>query len=322
MPQVSLLYNKLCNNNINSEVPLTVEEAHHAIKGAMGNAKITVLKKDDDEQGRPEKNPILITEKLNCVYQDGTQALKDINLSTHDGDFIAFIGQNGSGKTTLAKHFAGLLKATEGDVVVRGKNTRDISHKELALWVGYVFQDPDRQLFSETVENEIAYGPRNFGISEKEVKERIEESLEATAITKYRKRHPFSLCKAEKQRVALASILAMRPDALVIDEPTTGQDRKISMIILDFLKKLNKEGKTIIIISHNMQLVAEYAKRMVVVNKGRILLNAPTRHAFTKHLEMIKGVGLRPLQITELSRKASDFEILSDVLKIEEIVFN
>lgn len=184
-----------------------------------------------------DQKPYIQVVDLDFEYPDGTQALKDINLDIVKGEFIALIGQNGSGKTTLSKCLNGLYKPTAGDIIVDGLNSKDSSIVQMVRRVGYVFQNPDHQLFNSNCWDEIAYGPRNIQLSDDEVKERVEEAIQVVGLPKvYHDEHPFFLSKGLRQRVAIASILALRPQVIIVDEPTTGQDTKQSLEIMDFLR--------------------------------------------------------------------------------------
>ncbi|HBY98478.1 MAG TPA: energy-coupling factor ABC transporter ATP-binding protein, partial [Chloroflexi bacterium] len=200
----------------------------------------------------------ILVENLTFTYPDGTIALRDIDLAVGGREFIAFIGQNGSGKTTLSKCLNGLLKPTAGRVVVDEIDTRQRGVvKQIVTRVGYVFQNPDHQLFNDSVFKEIAYGPRNIGLPESEVRARVEE---AAAVAGLRPElfgtHPFFLPKGLRQRVAIASILALRPQTIIVDEPTTGQDMRQSIEIMNFLRQLwEDEEHTIIIVTHEMPIV-------------------------------------------------------------------
>lgn len=243
---------------------------------------------------------VVRVEDLTYVYKDGTLALSEVNLSVSEGEFIALIGQNGSGKTTLAKCIAGLLKPTKGRILIYGRDTKNMKIKELATSVGYVFQNPDHQIFNSTVFDELAFGPRNLLLPEEEVKQRV---LEATKIVGLSKEHfdqsPFFLPKGLRQRVAIGSILALRPKILIIDEPTTGQDWRQSLEIMDFLRKLNEQGHTVIIITHEMEIVARYARRTVVMSEGRIVLDGPTSKVFLKS-DVLMRAFVRPPQIVRI----------------------
>lgn len=257
---------------------------------------------------------------LDYVYPDGTPALFDINLTIGEREFIAFIGQNGSGKTTLSKCLNGLLKPTNGSVIVEGIDTRTKGVvKQLVTKVGYVFQNPDHQLFNDSVEKEIAYGPRNIGLPEEEVKARVREAAGVAGVgPDHFATHPFFLTKGLRQRVAIASILALRPRTIIVDEPTTGQDMPQSIEVMNFLQRLwQAEGHTIIIITHEMSIVAQYAQRVVVLGQGRVLLDGTTREVFAQP-NVLKQTFVEPPQITRLGQ-ALNSRLPRDVLTVEEM---
>ncbi|HHS97983.1 MAG TPA: energy-coupling factor transporter ATPase [Chloroflexi bacterium] len=260
-------------------------------------------------------------ENLTYQYPDGTVALRDVSLTIHHGEFIALIGQNGSGKTTLSKCLNGLFKPTKGRVVVDGLDTRHSSITNLATRVGYVFQNPDHQIFNNSVWKEIAYGPRNIQLPEEEVKARVEESARVVGLDpSLFDTHPFFLPKGIRQRVAIASILALRPKMIIVDEPTTGQDMKQSLEIMDFLKMLHEEkGHIIVIITHDMPIVGMYAKRTIVMAQGQILADGPTREVFS-HPEVLEKTFVEPPQITRLAQMSTDLGFSKDVMSVPEMV--
>lgn len=254
-------------------------------------------------------------------YPDGTQALRKISLDIFAGQFIALIGQNGSGKTTFAKSLNGLLKPTEGYIKIDDLDTRDRgTTKKIVTKVGYVFQNPDHQLFNNTIYKEIAYGPTNLGMKESEVKERVEEAAQVCGVEESLfEEHPFFLTKGLRQRVAIASILAMRPRTIIVDEPTTGQDMRQSLEVMNFLRDLwEKEGHTIIIITHEMPIVAQYAQRTVVLGQGQVLMDAPTREVFAEP-ELLARTFVKPPQITRLAQSFSDYGFSKDILSVDEM---
>jgi energy-coupling factor transporter ATP-binding protein EcfA2 len=235
------------------------------------------------------------------------KALDNVNLSIKEGDFVAIIGQNGSGKTTLAKHFNALLKPTAGHVLVKGKETKDTSVAEMAKTVGYVFQNPDQQIFAETIREEVEFGPRNIGLKEEEISRRAYDALLLVDLLDQQENSPFSLSKGEKQGLAVASIIAMGTEIIVMDEPTTGRDYFQSKKIMDLLKQLNSIGITVIFITHNMHLVAEYAKRVIVLKKGKVILDGPPEIVF-RETRALESTYLKPPQITLLSHEIFGFE--------------
>jgi energy-coupling factor transport system ATP-binding protein len=258
---------------------------------------------------------------LTFEYPDGTLALRDINLDIYAHQFIAFIGQNGSGKTTLAKSLNGLLRPTQGHVKIDDLDTcTKGTTKKIVTKVGYVFQNPDHQLFNNTVFKEIAYGPRNIRLSEDEIKARVEEAARVAGVhDDVLTEHPFFLTKGLRQRVAIASILAMRPQTIIVDEPTTGQDLRQSLEVMNFLRSLwENEGHTIIIITHEMPIVAQYAQRVVVLGQGRVLMDGTTREVFAEP-ELLTQTFVKPPQITRLAQALNGPGIPRDVLSVPEM---
>jgi energy-coupling factor transport system ATP-binding protein len=266
-------------------------------------------------------NPLITVENLDFTYPDGTPALMGINLEIGEQEFIAFIGQNGSGKTTLSKCINGLFKPTAGKVIVEGLDTsRRGIIKQLVTKVGYVFQNPDHQLFNRSVKSEIAYGPRNINLPDDEVEQRVREAARVAGVSEdLFETHPYFLPKGLRQRVAIASILALKPRTIIVDEPTTGQDMQQSLEVMNFLRMLWKEeGHTIIIITHEMRIVADYAERTVVLGQGQILLDAPTRQVFAQP-EILQQTYVEPPQITRLAQRVSLEEPFRSVLTVEEM---
>lgn len=255
-------------------------------------------------------------------YPDGTLALRSISLDIYANQFIAFIGQNGAGKTTLAKCINGLLKPNSGYVKIDGLDTRERgTTKKIVTKVGYVFQNPDHQLFNNTIYKEIAYGPRNLGLNETDVDERVTEAARVCGVEEdLFKEHPFFLTKGLRQRVAIASILAMRPRTIIVDEPTTGQDLRQSLEVMNFLKDLwQHQGHTIVIITHEMPIVAQYAQRVVVLGQGRILMDGPTRQVFAEP-ELLAKTFVKPPQITRLAQALNGYGIPKGILSVPEMV--
>lgn len=255
-------------------------------------------------------------------YPDGTMALDHVTLEIARGEFVALIGQNGSGKTTLAKCLAGLLRPTRGRVVVDDVDTAAKGvMKELVRRIGYVFQNPDHQLFNARVYDEISYGPKNLGVPEPE---RDAIVREAAAVTGVREdlfpEHPFFLSKGLRQRVAIASTLAIRPQVIVVDEPTTGQDYRQSIEVMDFLARLWRQGgHTIVIVTHEMPIVAAYARRVVALCRGRVLLDGPTREVFARP-DLLAKTFVKPPQATRLAQAWRAVGIRADVLTVDELV--
>jgi energy-coupling factor transporter ATP-binding protein EcfA2 len=264
------------------------------------------------EEGYGE--PIIQVEGLTHHYPNGVVALEGVDLTVRKGEFLAVLGQNGSGKTTLVKHFNGLLRPTEGTVKVGEEETSEQGLRQLGQSVGYVFQNPDHQIFSDTVADEVAFGPRIRGMEEGEIGERVEEALTAVGLEGRGGEDPFGLTKGERQRVAVASVLSVRPEVLILDEPTTGLDYAEQRSMMDLVKSLNEAGSTIIVVTHTMWVVAEYAHRAVVVKDGGISLRGTVREVFTEEDEL-HDAALRPPHIVALG-SALDYPVLS----VEELV--
>ncbi|MDO4322760.1 MAG: energy-coupling factor transporter ATPase [Lachnospiraceae bacterium] len=266
-------------------------------------------------------------EHLNYVYSAETafekHALNDINLELPDGQFIGVIGHTGSGKSTLIQHLNGLLRATSGAVYYNDKNIYDEGYdmKSLRSKVGLVFQYPEHQLFEADVFTDVCFGPKNLGLSQEEVEARAYEALKLVGLKeKYYKMSPFELSGGQKRRVAIAGILAMDPDVLVLDEPTAGLDPKGRDDILDQVARLHQEKKiTVILVSHSMEDVARYVDRIIVMNKGQVMFDDTPREVF-KHYRELESVGLAAPQVTYLMHGLQEmgWDIPSDATTVEE----
>jgi len=335
VPDVTLLFSELREKGLDvKEIPMTVEDAYNILIKMIESKRIHPAKGEHtsiyekktrkeamaigDRGEKAEHKPVIIVRDLWHVYPGGIEALRGVSLEIYPGEFIVILGQNGSGKTTLVKHFNGLLKPTRGEVIVYGMDTKTASIAELAKKVGYVFQNPDHQIFSRTVREEIAFGPKNLKLSEEEINERVAEAARILKIEEYLDENPFNLSWGLRQRVAIASILSMKPEVLIVDEPTTGQDHKTGREIMEILRQLNEKGITVIVITHDMKLAAEYAQRAIVMNEGRILLDGNIRYVFSE-IEVLREAYLMPPQITQLALKLRKYGV-PVALRIEELV--
>ena len=230
--------------------------------------------------GEPHQ-PVVHIENLVYRYGEAPPAVDGVNLDIAAGEFVALVGQNGCGKTTLAKHLNGLHVPTEGEVRVLGKSTTDWTLPELGRRVGYVFQNPDHQIFANTVRDEVAFGARNYGFSEAEVAEKVDAALAETGLSGRDLEDPFNLTRGERQQLAVASVLATDPGILVLDEPTTGLDYHGQVAILNLVRRLNESGRTVVMITHSMWVVAEYADRCVIMSGGRVVQDGDVRTCFS-----------------------------------------
>jgi cobalt/nickel transport system ATP-binding protein len=253
------------------------------------------------------KNKLKAIETINLcyTYNDGTKALADMNFAVEKGENMAILGPNGAGKSTLLHHFNGLLMPTSGKVLVLNKEVATSNLDWVRQKVGLVFQDPDDQLFARTVGQDVAFGPINLGFPTEEVKARVKWALEATEITELENKPPQNLSTGQKKRAAIAGVLAMKPEIMVLDEPMANLDPRTASKILKLLLQLNKElGLTLIIATHDVDLVPLFANKICVLNKGQIALQGPPAEVFSK-ADMIRSMDLRLPRITHL------FEILS-----------
>ena len=251
------------------------------------------------------------------AYPSGLEALKGVSLTVGNGEFVAVMGQNGAGKTTLVKHFNGLLKPTKGTVLVDGVSTRDVSVAKLAKKVGFVFQNPDHQLFSESVEEEVAYALRNFGFEENVVKKQVDWALNLLGLTQYRQTSPFMLSGGERKRVALASVLAWNPEVIILDEPTIGQDHLQKETLRQFIVQLNAQGKTVIMVTHDVEFVAECSPRVVLMAEGKIVTEGPAMDIFTNP-DLVMKASIVPPQITQIFLDLKDLGLPTRVLDVFE----
>ena len=224
---------------------------------------------------------MLTVEDVYFSYASGVEALKGVSLTVRDGEFVAIMGQNGAGKTTLIKQFNGLLKPTKGNVLVDGTETTKTSVAILARKVGFVFQNPDHQLFSESVEEEISFALKNFGYNKDVIEDRVVWAVNLLGLTQYRKTSPFMLSGGERKRVALASVLAWDPQVLVLDEPTIGQDHQQKENLRQFILQMQTQGKTVIIVTHDVEFVAECNPRVVLMREGKIVADGEGKDILT-----------------------------------------
>lgn len=264
---------------------------------------------------------------VSCVYGGGTvmeiQALKNINLKIQDGEFIGLIGHTGSGKSTLIQHLNGLIRATSGEIFYRGENIYQEGYKmkELRAKVGLVFQYPEHQLFETDVFTDVCFGPKNLGLAQEEVEERAKEALTLTGLSEeYYRKSPFELSGGQKRRAAIAGVLAMRPEILILDEPTAGLDPRGRDEILDQIALLRKErNMTVILVSHSMEDVARYVDRLIVMNQGEAVFDGTPREVF-RHYKELEDIGLAAPQVTYIMQalRGAGFPVGDEATTIEE----
>ncbi len=296
VPGVAEFTYELYKRGIVKEVCTTLAETAFVVE----NLKKKVRKREaPSEKPVRQGEPIIEVRDLSFKYDH--YVLKDITFSLHQGEILAVVGQNGSGKTTLVKHFNGLLRPSGGEVIVNGEHVKKKSVAEMARQVGYVFQNPDHQIFADTVFDEVEFGLKNLEVPEPERKERVINVLNQTNLCQYENTHPTALSGGEKQRLALASVLVMNPAILILDEPTTGLDLKSSRSIITLVKKLHHQNHTVILVTHDMNLVAEMATRILILREGRIAADGSPHTIFADH-ELLRENFLEEPQITKLSK--------------------
>lgn len=271
----------------------------------------------------------IVIEHLNYVYMQGgpyeTKALDDVSLTIHDGEFVGLIGHTGSGKSTLVQHLNGLILPTSGQITVDGMDLADKNTDKRAIRrrVGLVFQYPENQLFEETVAKDIAFGPKNLGLDEAEIDRRVRTAMRRVALDydKLSQRSVFELSGGQMRRVAIAGVLAMEPQTLVLDEPCAGLDPKGREEILGLISDLHREsGATIVMVSHSMDDVAALAERVIVMNHGKVAMDGTPREVFSRG-EELRAIGLDVPQAVELAQKLREkgFDVPEGIYKIEEV---
>ena len=325
VPQVTEIAHRLTKHNIDmGECVLSIsefKERFKMVKGELSDYRTDAYSTDDEKQtlcsiniqsdsftaNKSDRKLLLKAENLSYIYEEGTAyekgALDDVSLDVYEGEFLGIIGHTGSGKSTLIQHLNGLIKADSGNIFFNGE---DIYAKEFSLpflrkHVGLVFQYPEHQLFEATVFEDVCFGPKNLGLSKEEIEAAAKLALKQVGLDEsYYEKSPFELSGGEKRRVAIAGVLAMNPEVLILDEPTAGLDPKGRDNILNKLKELNQERNiAVILVSHSMEDVAKYTDRLVVMNKGKKLFDGESREVFSYYKEL-EEIGLAAPQVTYL----------------------
>lgn len=265
----------------------------------------------------------LSTKNLSYTYPDGTHALKNINMDIYKGQKVAIMGPNGAGKSTLFSHFNGLTEPTSGHVEIDGKAIKYDKDTllEVRQKVGIVFQDPNDQLFAPTVKEDVAFGPMNLGLDYEEVERRVDEALTMVGMEQYMDKTPHHLSGGQQKRVAIAGIIAMRPEIMILDEPTAGLDPEGVEKVLDILDNLNKEGMSIVISSHDIEMVNEFAEKIFVLNNGEIL-ESGDKHEIFSNKELLKKAHLKAPITTEIlyTLKEKGYNVDTTKISIDEVV--
>ena len=289
------------------ELPLTVKEARLKLQKALGKVNTT---RPADEHAA--KDPVMNIDRMWFSYGDRT-ALRDISMTVNRGEFIAVMGRNASGKTTLVKHFNGLLRPGKGRITLDGVDTSRYSVDELSRWIGYVFQNPNDHLFADTVEEEVAFSLKNRGVAPEEIEKSVERMLQRFKLTEYRKSYPRSLSGGEKQRLALASVLVTGPRIIVLDEPTRGMDFALKQELTGFLTDYCRDGNAVVMVTHDVETVAECADRVVLLSEGRVVVDGSRREALSKAL-------LFSPQVNRLAQALSSYGVADTTLTVDEML--
>lgn len=297
-PQVAQVAIELTERGAyDGRIPATLEEAERLLP-RFGDERIGLRDPEPVVSG----DVLVEARGLGHVYPNGVDALAGVDVDIRAGEFLAVLGRNGAGKTTFARHLNGLLRPSSGSLRIAGEDSADFSVGQLAAHVGYVFQNPDHQIFANSVREEIGFGLKNQGWEADRIAARVDEVLERVDMARFADRHPFTLGKGQRQRLAVASVLALEPEVLVIDEPTTGQDHVGAQAMLELIRDLNSSGHAVVMITHDMTLVAEYARRVLLFGNGRLLADTVPRELFGSS-DLLERGSLIPPQATLLAQK-------------------
>jgi len=306
-PVIRLMRELKSHNAALNGLPLTVKDARLRLQKVLQNVKTSAF-----ADAGASLEPVLNIDKVWFAYGERA-VLKNINLNIGRGEFIAVMGRNASGKTTLVKQLNGLLKPTKGRVRLGGVDTRKSTAADLSRRVGYVFQNPNDHLFADTVEDEIAFSLRNRGVDETKITKAVEGMLEEFELGRYRKSYPRNLSGGEKQRVALASVLVGQPEVIVLDEPTRGMDYVLKKKLVSYLDDYRRKGNTVIMVSHDVETIAECAERVVLLSEGRVVVEGNKREVLAKAL-------LFSPQINRLAQALSGYGVADTTLTVGEML--
>jgi len=318
IPQhVEIAHEVLNLSGENQLCPTNKEKAFSVLSNYVQQQKIPVKIKGVEK--RSTKKVVISAHDLEFSYQPKLPILKGINFDIYQGEFVAIVGANGSGKSTLVNNFTGLLIPDKGKLTINGQDTNQKKISELAHDIGYVFQNPDHQLFANTVADEVGFSLKLQNISQEEIDHRITETLEIVQLEHLRDRHPFSLSRGQRQKLAVATALIHQPSVILLDEPTTGQDRHSLSGLLKLMVRLNRQGNTTIMITHDMDIVAAYATRMLVMVDGQIVLDGAPIDVFYENFDTLSQLNLRPPTVIDFCRRLGK-KVIPPCLTVEELV--
>ncbi len=268
-----------------------------------------------------KSHPLIMVHDVDYVYSNGTIALKQVSLNIKKGEFIAIMGQNGAGKTTLIRTFNGLIRPTKGSIFLEGENIDSKTIATISKKVGVIFQNPMHQLFSTTLEDEIKFSLKSLNLDKEEIQIKVDQILKEFDLEKYRKRSPFNLSGGESKKLATASILCRDPDVLVFDEPTLGQDAKEINFFLGLIKNELERGKTIIIVTHNIEFTVEHVPRTILMSGGQIIADGPTQSIFTNEFLISKSSLIMPqIYLFKKELRKIGITVPKEVIRESEII--
>jgi energy-coupling factor transport system ATP-binding protein len=317
VPQIALLGHGIAPGQ---PVPMTIADGKKLIVDMIERKMLyprATMKQDTSHGGEV----VLECKDLTFTYPGfpPVTALRNVNLQIRKGEMIGVVGQNGSGKTTLVKLFLNLLKPTRGSVLLKGKNIQDFTTGELANSVGLVLQNPDEQLFTISCQNEVEFGLRNLKLPEDEIKRRTDEALGFVGLGEQWDTFPFRLSFGDRRSLTVAAVIAMRPEVVIMDEPTTAQDYRGRHRIAKLARKLNEVGHTVIMITHDMNLITQYADRTVVMREGEVLLDALTAKVFSE-IDTLKKAFIKPPPIALLDKELEPYGVPQGILTVDSMI--
>jgi energy-coupling factor transport system ATP-binding protein len=323
IPKILELSRKLRNNGMAfPELTLHSDEILTRLQDHLPNIKRTERKIQTESQFQDinteaSGKEIIKIEDISFSYPNGVKALENISLDINKGDFIAIMGENGAGKSTLVKHLNKLLLPTEGKILFNDSDIKQFSTAQISQKIGLVFQNPDDQLFEEDVEQEISFALKNFGFEKEVIEKRVDWALKLLDLEEYRKSSPFTLSGGERKRVALASVLAWDPDVLILDEPTIGQDHGQKERLSQFLFQLRMQGKTVIIVTHDVEFVAELQPHIILMSQGKIIEKGTAKEVMTNY-EALSNASVTSPTITKLFGELREYGLPIDILDVDE----
>lgn len=301
---------------------LTVSELADRIRQAIWEGRLTIR---SEAVALPHRSwvdgPVVLEARNLTVEYPGpppVTALKDVSLEIRRGEFVGVVGQNGSGKSTLVKCFVGLLRPKKGELLFRGQSLRRLSVGEIARRIGLVLQNPDYQLFTASCRDEIRFGLRNVGIPENEIDRRVDEALRRVGLEPYADLFPFRLSFGDRRKLAVAATMALGPEVLIMDEPTTAQDHRGRYQLAELARQFHEEGGTVLMITHDVDLIARYAQRLIVLHEGRILLDGPTHEVFAQAEKLRKSFVVPPVA-AQLAQALAPLGMSSHVMTLEDL---